>query len=86
MSDFKLGMGIVIKAHKDWRGIGQLQVVSPTYNLPTLDSVLRETCTGAHSMEAICGDSYAAVCSGDDDNAAVWNSSSLSRVTQPVMT
>ena len=26
LSDFKLGMCVVIKAEKDWRGIGQPQV------------------------------------------------------------
>jgi len=26
LSDFKLGMGIVIKADEDWRGVGRPQV------------------------------------------------------------
>jgi len=27
LSDFKLGMGVVIKAAEDWRGVGRPQVV-----------------------------------------------------------
>jgi len=26
LSDFKLGIGVVIKADEDWRGIGRIQV------------------------------------------------------------
>ena len=55
LSDFQLGMGVVIKANKDWRGVGRPQVAMHSQLPPFLVIIMFYDGSVSRTVKAWCG-------------------------------